>query len=266
MTQQAAHNELMRHHRPLHAERTAEFQAAFFLPHLRPGMALLDLGCGPGYASVDLGVLVGAGGRVVGVDRSRRFLDSARARAAAHGLANVEFLELDLDAQPLPLTGLDGVWSRWVFAFVRDPRALLARVAQVVRPGGALVLHEYADYRAWRLSPPTPEFAWFVEQVQATWRETGGEPDVGLELPHWLAALGFEIVQLLPLVESPRPADYFWQWPNAFVDVGLQRMVDTGRVDPARAERVRAAYRASQAVPGAFQLTPTVLEVIAVKR
>ncbi len=229
------------------------------------GQTLLDVGCGPGYATTDLAAIVGDKGRAVGVDRSRRFLDAAAARARALGLGNVQLHELDLDEQPLPVRRVDGVWSRWVYAFVRDPRALLARVAGVVRPGGVMVLHEYADYRAWRLSPPAPEFAWFVGEVIASWHEHGGEPDIGMELPRWLVELGFRIRELRPLVQATQPHDYFWQWPNAFVEVGLQRLVDLGRVDPARAEGVRRAFRDSQARPGAFQLTPTVIEVIADK-
>jgi SAM-dependent methyltransferase len=230
------------------------------------GQTLLDVGCGPGYATADLAGIVGPSGRAVGVDRSRRFLDAASARMRALGLENVELHELDLDEQPLPARTVDGAWSRWVYAFVRHPRALLARVAGVIRPGGVMVLHEYADYRAWRLSPPAPEFAWFVDEVMASWREHGGEPDIGMELPRWLVELGFEIRELRPLIEVTQPHDFVWQWPNAFVEVGLQRLVELGRVNRARAEGVRQAFRDSQVTPGAFQLTPTVLEVIAVKR
>jgi ubiquinone/menaquinone biosynthesis C-methylase UbiE len=230
------------------------------------GQTLLDVGCGPGYATTDLAGIVGPTGRVLGVDRSRRFLDAAAARARALGVANTEFHELDLDEQPLPAVTLDGAWSRWVYAFVRDPRALLARVAAAMRPGGVMVLHEYVDYRAWRLSPAAPEFDWFVEQVIASWREHGGEPDVGLDLPRWLVELGFEVRDMRPLIEIVRPADFVTQWPNAFVGVGLQRLVDLGRVEAARADGVRCAYDASQATPGAFQITPTVIEVIATKR
>jgi SAM-dependent methyltransferase len=230
------------------------------------GQTLLDVGCGPGYATTDLAGIVGATGRAIGVDRSRRFLDVAGARAHALGLGNVELHEQDLDERPLPVREVDGAWSRWVYAFVRNPRALLARVVEVLRTGGVIVAHEYADYRAWRLSPPAPEFEWFVDQVMASWREHGGEPDIGMQLPRWLAELGCEIRELRPLIEAPRPHDYVWQWPNAFVEVGLQRLVELGRVDRARADGVRRAFRDSQATPGAFQLTPTVLEVIAVKR
>lgn len=231
-----------------------------------PGHTLLDLGCGPGWATLDLAVLVGPRGRVIGIDRSRRFLDAARSRATSQGIENVTFVELDLDQQPLPAAQVDGVWSRWVYAFVRDPRSLLERAVGALRPGGALVIHEYADYRAWRLSPAREEFAWFVEQVIASWRERGGEPDIGLALPRWLHELGLEVLELKALSEAARPTDPVWRWPNAFVDVGLDRLVELGRVGPARADAVRRAFRESQSTPGAFLLTPTVLEVVARRR
>jgi SAM-dependent methyltransferase len=230
------------------------------------GQTLLDLGCGPGWATADLAAIVGPEGRVVGVDRSARFLAAAKERVLQRGLANAQFHELDLEDGQLPVANLDGVWARWVFAFVKGPRPLLERVVRAVRPGGTLVLHEYVGYRGWRLSPPSPEFNTFVEHVITTWRENGGEPDIGLDLPRWLTEMGAEVREMRPLVEITRPSDFFWQWPNAFVEVGLERMVQIGRVSAAEAGRIRSAYRASQAAPGAFQVTPTVIEVIAVRR
>ena len=52
---------------------------------------------GPGYATLDLAELVGAGGRVVAVDRSRRFLDTLDARREARGIEHVTVIESDLD-------------------------------------------------------------------------------------------------------------------------------------------------------------------------
>lgn len=230
------------------------------------GQTLIDVGCGPGWATLDLAAVAGRQGRVVGVDRSRRFLDAAAAAARARGLTQLEWLELDLDTDELPALAAHGAWSRWIYAFVRRPRALLEKVARALRPGGAMVLHEYGDYRGWRLSPERPEFVAFVEDVIASWREHGGEPDIGLTLPRWLTELGFEVRELRPWVEAARPGDFVWEWPSAFVDVGVRRLVDLGRVTAERAEAIRRAFRESQAAPGAFQLTPTVLEIIAVKR
>ena len=230
------------------------------------GQTLLDVGCGPGWATLDLAGIAGRSGRVVGIDRSRRFLDAAADAARARGLTRLEWHELDLDTDELPPLVADGAWSRWIYAFVRQPRALLEKVARVLRPGGTMVLHEYGDYRGWRLSPERAEFTGFVEEVIASWRENGGEPDIGLMLPRWLTELGFEVRELRPWVESPRRGDFFWEWPNAFVDVGLRRLTDLGRLTEERAEAVRRAFHESQSAPGAFQLTPTVLEILAVKR
>src|SRR5467141_1320467 len=61
------------------------------------GQTLLDIGCGPGWASFDLAEITGPAGRVIAVDRSRRFLDSLEATAARRGLSNIETVEVDLD-------------------------------------------------------------------------------------------------------------------------------------------------------------------------
>jgi len=128
------------------------------------------------------------------------------------------------------------------------------------------VLHEYSDYRGWKLAPRSDAFDGFVKAVMASWRDAGGEPDIGRALPGWLTDLGMEVDSLTPLQFAPRPGDDLWRWPTVFIDVGVQRLVDLGRIDAAEAARIQAAYAALAHTPGAFQLTPTVLEVVAAKR
>jgi SAM-dependent methyltransferase len=230
------------------------------------GQTIVDLGCGPGWASLDLAEVVGPTGCVIAVDRSRRFLDSLERAARARGVTQIESRELDLDEQELPARDVDGIWSRWVYAFVRDPRRLLGRAASALRPGGTMVLHEYVDYRSWRLSPRSPEFEGFVEEVMASWRASGGEPDIGLHLPRWLGELGLEIRGLAPLAEVARPGDHVWQWPRAYVEVGVRRLVELGRIDGSRARAIAAAYAAAEATAHAFVVTPLVIEIIAARR
>jgi SAM-dependent methyltransferase len=230
------------------------------------GQTLIDLGCGPGYATLDLADIVGPHGRVVGIDRSRRFLDALEAAARGRGLGQIETLELDLGVSDVPALECDGVWSRWVYAFVPGPRRLLESAALALKRGGTMVLHEYSDYRSWRLSPRSVEFEGFVAEVMASWRANGGEPNIGLDLPLWLGELGFEIRSLDPLQYAARPGDHVWQWPRAFVASGVRRMVELGRLDEAQARAITSAYERFESTPHAFQLTPTVLEIIAVKR
>lgn len=227
------------------------------------GQTLVDVGCGPGYATLDLAEIAGPGGRVVALERSRRFLDALDAERRRRGLRNVEAHAVDLDRDPLPTLAADGAWCRWVLAFVNEPKALLSRLAAALRPGAPLVLHEYFDYATWRLLPRSPELEQFVRLVIETWRESGGEPDVGCDLPHWLRESGFAVRSVRPLVDVVGPSDPIWSWPYTFLEVGLRRLVDLGRLDAGRAGAIAAAVAARRDDPHALLCTPAVLEIIA---
>jgi SAM-dependent methyltransferase len=242
--------------RVLDAWRRAGFSA---------GQTILDVGCGPGHATFDLAGIVGPSGRVVGLERSRRFLDALESERRRLGLENVEMREVDLDENDLPALAADGAWCRWIFAFVKRPRALVPRLSGALRPGGALVLHEYFDYSTWRLAPPAPEMEEFVHQVMESWRASGGEPDVGLSLPYWLREAGFEIRSLRPILDIVAPTDDTWQWPKTFLEVGLRRLVDLGRLDEPRARAISRAFADREKAPGTLMITPAVIEILAVR-
>lgn len=230
------------------------------------GQTLLDLGCGPGFAAMDLAEIVGPAGKILAMDRSRRFLNALEAAREQRGLRQIETRELDLDAAAWPPLQADGAWARWVFAFVKQPRALLGRVAGALKRGGVLVLHEYFDYSTWRLAPRLPELEEFVQTVMQSWRADGGEPDIGLELPRWLAELGFEIKSMRPLIDLVPASNFVWQWPKAFLEVGLARLVDLGYLPKARAREIWDAFITREASPETLMITPAVLEIVAVRR
>ncbi len=230
------------------------------------GQTLLDVGCGPGLATIDLAEIVGPGGRIVAVDRSRRFLDALEAAARGRGLNNITTHEVDLDEGSLPSVAADGAWVRWVFAFVRTPRDLLVRIAAALKPGGVLVVHEYFHYATWRFAPRSLAQEEFVGVVMEAWRADGGEPDVGHDLPVWLGEIGFDIRSLVPIVDVIRPSDYAWQWPKSFVDVGVRRLVDLGRLSAEKAAAVSRAFAALEAEPHTLMITPAVMEIVALKR
>jgi SAM-dependent methyltransferase len=229
------------------------------------GQTILDVGCGPGYATLDLAEIVGASGGVIAVDRSRRFLDALDVLRRQRGLDNIESHALDLEEDALPEGTVDAAWARWVFAFVRHPKALLQRVADAIRPGGVFIAHEYFDYSTWRLSPRSPELEEFVQGVMESWRAEGGEPDIGLTLPVWFQEMGFRIRELNPIVDAVASSNFVWQWPRAFVEVGLARLVELGRMTGERGREISAALAARERDPKTFLITPGVLEVIAVK-
>jgi ubiquinone/menaquinone biosynthesis C-methylase UbiE len=108
---------------------------------LRPGMRVLDLGCGAGDVSMLAAELVGASGAVIGIDRNPEVLNIARERSREAKLKQVEFKEtsLELLADVIPF---DAVVGRYVLLHQADPIAFLRAAAAQVRPGGILALHE----------------------------------------------------------------------------------------------------------------------------
>ena len=102
--------------------------------------------------------------------------------------------------------------------------------------------------------------------VTESWRDSGGEPNIGLALPRWLQELGFEIRELRPIIDIVPPSNFVWQWPGTFVPNGVQRMVALGRLTPERGEAILAAFRERESDPHTLMVTPAMLEIIAVRR
>ena len=159
------------------------------------GCKVIDFGAGPGFATMDLAEMVGPSGQVHALERSRRFLDTLEAQAKARGFAQVKAHEIDVVSDPIPVANADAAWARWIFAFLPNPKAALKKLVDAVKPGGALVFHEYLDYETWKLAPPAPNFEKFVDEVAQNWRGSGGEPDIARHLPSWLTEMGLKVAQ-----------------------------------------------------------------------
>jgi SAM-dependent methyltransferase len=229
------------------------------------GHHVVDVGCGPGYASLDLSEIVGASGRVISLERSERFLAVLRRRIADRHIANIAAEQVDLVADDWGVSDADGAWCRWVLAFVENPPLVVRRIADSLKSGGRAIFHEYFDYATWRLAPRSEPFEEFVQLVIRNWRETGGEPDIGLHLPVLLSEAGLRVMSAEPVLYALRPDDFMWHWPESFVRVHLAHLAETGRVTREWARHVQTAYEGAGSRPGAFVVTPAVLEIIAEK-
>ena len=224
---------------------------------------VVDVGAGPGYATIDLAELVGPTGEIVAIERSARFLEFAKKACAARGLSNVRFRQADLMEESLGNLEVDATWCRWVASFVSSPEKLVNTIAGALRPGGVAIFHEYIDYRTWRLAPRRPAIESFVNEVVASWRATGGEPDVALNFPTLVRAAGLRIVEAHPRILTLSPRDYAWQWPASFIEINLARLLELGRVDAAWTEAVRREFHEAELDPMTLLNTPLFLEIIA---
>jgi ubiquinone/menaquinone biosynthesis C-methylase UbiE len=172
-----------------HSMRTAQNSAGHLLPHLRPGMALLDVGCGPGTITADLAELV-APGRVTAADASAEVLEQARRTAAGRGLETVDFVRTDVHALDFPDGSFDVVHAHQVLQHVADPVAALREMRRVCRPGGLVAVRD-ADYLGMFWYPRVPALEEWQALYRAVASANGGEPDAGRRLLSWARQAGF---------------------------------------------------------------------------
>lgn len=230
------------------------------------GHRLLDVGCGPGYATFDLALRVGNRGQVYAMDISERFIGHVRAQAKRRGHRNVTARLGSVDKLPGIPNGLDGAYARWVLCFVPDPEAVLAAVARRLRRGGVFVIQDYVQYEAVQIAPGHESFRKFFRAVSASWRKHGGDPDVGAALPRMLERRGFEVRQIKALLRTARPGEPLWQWPDSFFRNYVPVLVKSGFLKQADAREFRQAWQQRSNDSSAFFVTPPMVEIIAVKK
>ena len=117
------------------ARRTAAKEGAFFLRHLRPGMRVLDVGCGPGSITLGFAEAV-APGEVIGVDFQQSQVAQAQALSDARGIMNSRFEVADAYRLPFPDGSFDAVFAHAVLWHLREPLKALAEMRRVLRPNG----------------------------------------------------------------------------------------------------------------------------------
>ncbi|QXJ21063.1 methyltransferase domain-containing protein [Actinomadura graeca] len=178
------------HHKSVlssHQWRTVENSAAYLTAHLRPGLSLLDVGCGPGTITAGLARRV-APGQVTAVDAAEIVLDEARNNA--EGLGNVAFAVADVHALDFPDGTFDVVHAHQVLQHVADPVQALREMRRVTRPGGIVAARD-ADFGGMVWYPnPSGMDSWLPVYYNVA-RANGGEPDAGRRLVSWAREAGF---------------------------------------------------------------------------
>lgn len=169
--------------------RRAASHAAFFLPHVRPGMTLLDCGCGPGTITLDFAEIV-APAETIGVDIESSQLQFARMQAVNQEKLNVRFMVADLYTLPFPDSTFDAVFLHGVLEHMQSPVTALGEVCRVLKHGG-VVGARHADFGGFLLEPATPPLDQFGLLFERLMIYNGGDPMAGRHQPRWLRAAGF---------------------------------------------------------------------------
>ena len=166
------------------------------LLQLKPGEAVLDVGCGPGFLLAEMAAEVGGSGKLSGIDSSPDMIALAHQRGA--GISTLDLQQADALALPFADVAFDAVVSTQVYEYIADIAGALCEAARVLRPGGRLLIVA----TDWESSVWSNSDEARMARVLEAWREHGADSRLPRSLPKRLreAGLLLDRVEVIPIV------------------------------------------------------------------
>lgn len=215
----------------------------------QPGRQVLDLGCGTGRTTLELAARVGPLGRAVGADIAPEMLASARQRAAAAAMDDVEFLMADLQVDDLAGRRFDAAYSRLGVMFFADPVAAFANIRRRLQPGGRLtfVCWQPVEANDWMSLPGRAALS--VTGAAPVTSEPGQPGPFSLDDPDRIRSIvggaGFHDVDIEAHNDFvATPADHVRNDAGLAMNLGAVR-AQVKDADPATRERIHDAIEAA---------------------
>jgi ubiquinone/menaquinone biosynthesis C-methylase UbiE len=183
----------------------------FVLPHLKPGMAVLECGCGPGIVTFEIAKKV-ENGSVIGIDIDKDLIDSNNKRVNETNVKNLKFQVANIHELPYADNFFDVVYMQALIVHIRNPIVAIREVHRVLRDKGLILLKEPVIDRL-IISPENPLLQEFNELIQRAMSSYGGDPSIGRKLWPLLSGAGFRDIQISYRWEQPDSLD---EWPDFY--------------------------------------------------
>ena len=242
-----------------HRWRTAENSCAYLLHRLKPGLSILDVGCGPGTITMDLARRVQPA-KVVGIDRSEAVLHGAREAAAAAGVDNVDYRIGDIYSIEAPTDTFDIVHAHQVLQHLSDPVSALREMARVCQPDGTIAVRD-GDYAGFIWFPFVRGLDDWLDLYQRAARANRGEPNSGRRLLSWARAAGLSDVRASASVWcfADEEARAWWGglWADRVLDSDLALQAEReGLATRGELQEISRAWRTWSASPDGWFIAP----------
>jgi SAM-dependent methyltransferase len=177
------------------AARTVASEFPWLLSQLRPGMRVVDCGCGPGSITVGLAESVRPG-EVIGFDTSPAAIAQARQTASEFGHDNCRFEIGSVHDCSLPSEAFDAAIICNVLAHVPSPERAVAEVRRILKPGGILAIREMQKAGDWIRGAHAADVQIVNDMIVAEIKNLGGDPFLGCRLSSMLRQAGFGRVEM----------------------------------------------------------------------
>ena len=242
----------------------SEAKHGWDLAEFKTGQTILDLGCGPGYCTEELAHIVGKTGKVIGVDRSDAFIAYLNQIKKLNRLS-IEPCLADFDTLSLKSESLNGMYCRWALAWIANPKEILTKIKDALKPKGKMVIHEYYNYAAHVTNPEKPALKKAIAAALKSFKDSDFEIDVGSFLPQYFEELGMKIIHIRLMPKLGTPGSMNWEWPKTWYHNYFPRLVSMGYLSKQDVEDALGSVLELEMLPYATLCCPLMVEVIAEK-
>lgn len=230
-------------------------QYATFIPYLRPGMTVLDCGCGPGTITLGLAEL-DQSINVTGLDFSEDQINRARGSASERGIGNARFEVGSVYKLPFPDQSFDAVFSNALYVHLTDPDDAIRESHRVLKNGGFLGIRQ-GVHNLDLIHPPDPNLKRWFEVYAAVLRLNGGDPDVGGRLGAMLREAGFSDVRMTASLNCQNAGPSAQEFSEQIAGLPvLGQAVESGIITQDESQEITDAWRRWGAHQDAFLARP----------
>lgn len=171
--------------------RTIGKSNANLLQVLKPGQAVLDVGCGSGAITRDVCDYVGPQGQVIGVDRSEALVNQAKdlfAKVANLSFYCTDILDFNTDLR------FDVITTARTLQWIANPESIVTKMKRLLKEDGVLCVLDY-DHTAMQWKPEPPASMRHFYQAFLQWRaDVGMDNSIGLHVAGMLRKSGLDLI------------------------------------------------------------------------
>ncbi|AZQ60816.1 class I SAM-dependent methyltransferase [Flammeovirga pectinis] len=166
---------------------------------LKPGMKVLDIGCGTGAISRDIAEFIGNNGHVIGIDRTASAIENGK---QVYGdvpnltLKAVDLFDFYSDEK------FDLIVGARVLQWLSTPKEALVKIKSLLKDGGQVSILDYNHNRLEWVPQPPISMQRFYKAFLLWRKEAGMNNAIGSDLPHLLEEVGFKNVHSINAQED----------------------------------------------------------------
>jgi len=211
-------------------ERSLANDYATLASALKPGLRVLDVGCGTGAISKDIAAQVGSSGYVTGIDNTEYFIQSGKETYAS--VKNLDLIYTDLFAFE-PEEKFDLIVAARVLQWLNNPVEALKKMYSLLKPGGTVSILDYNhEALEWQPQPPPSMLRFYATFLR--WRgDAGMNNHIAQDLPAYFTEAGFKDIEEFNADEVYKKGE-----PNFINKAGIwakvamsKQMVEEGYID-----------------------------------